>query len=140
MHELYVAGRDEVFCDQGYRQAKDRYDRAVGALREAELAVVEARGALTRAEDDVRDAQRREGERAERERHITGLKARQRLHNELDRAFSDLRARLNAQMRPEIAELAPGLLAGLADGRYGEPEVTEDHALSRLQAGGAKPG
>src|SRR5439155_26763523 len=87
--ELTEAVRAEGFSDQGYRQAKDRYDRAVGALREAELAVVEARGALTRAEDDIREAKRREGERAERERHIAELKARQRLHNELDRAFSD---------------------------------------------------
>ena len=139
VRELTDAVRAEGFSDQGYRQAKDRYDRAVGALREAELAVVEARGALTRAEDDVRDAQRREGERAERERHIAELKARQRLHNELDRAFSDLRAELNAQMRPEIAELASGFLADLTDGRYDELELTEDYTVTILEAGVPKP-
>jgi len=48
---------------------------------------------------------------AQRERQIAVLKARQRLHNELDRAFSDLRGELNARMRPEIAELASGFLA-----------------------------
>src|SRR5439155_13778160 len=139
VRELTDAVRAEGFSDQGYRQAKDRYDRAVGALREAELAVVEARGALTRAEDDVREAKRREGERAERERHIVELKARQRLHNELDRAFSDLRADLNAQMRPEIAELASGFLADLTDGRYDELELTEDYTVTVLEQGVPKP-
>ena len=139
VRELTDAVRAEGFSDQGYRQAKDRYDRAVGALREAELAVVEARGALTRAEDDIREAKRRERERAERERHIAELKARQRLHNELDRAFSDLRAELNAQMRPEIAELASGFLADLTDGRYDELELTEDYTVTILEAGVPKP-
>src|SRR3989440_2101318 len=139
VRELTDAVRAEGFSDQGYRQAKDRYDRAVGTLREAELAVVEARGALTRAEDDVREAKRREGERAERERHIAELRARQRLHNELDRAFSDLRAELNAQMRPEIAELASGFLADLTDGRYDELDLTEDYTVSILEAGVPKP-
>src|SRR5881392_1519530 len=139
VRELTDAVRAEGFSDQGYRRAKDRYDRAVGGLREAELAVVEARGALTRAEDDVREAKRRERERAERERHIAELKARQRLHNELDRAFSDLRAELNAQMRPEIAELASGFLADLTDGRYDELELTEDYTVTILEAGVPKP-
>src|SRR5213083_1327113 len=116
VRELTDAVRAEGFSDAEYRQAKDRYDRAVGALREAELAVVEARGELNRAEDDLTEAKRRVAERAQRERQIAALKARQRLHNELDRAFSDLRGELNARMRPEIAELASGFLADLTDG------------------------
>ena len=53
VRELTDAVRAEGFSDAEYRQAKDRYDRAVGALRESELAVVEARGELNRAEDDL---------------------------------------------------------------------------------------
>ncbi len=136
---LTEAVRAEGFSDAQYGQAKDRYDRAVGALREAELAVVEARGELNRAEDDVRDAKRREAERAQRERQIAARKARQRLHNELDRAFSDLRGELNARMRPEIAELASGFLSDLTDGRYDELELTEDYAVAVLEGGVPKP-
>src|SRR6266850_3118645 len=139
VRELTEAVRAEGFSDAEYRQAKDRYDRAVGALREAELAVVEARGELNRAEDDLAEAKRREAERAQRERQITALKARQRLHNELDRAFSDLRGELNARMRPEIAELASGFLADLTDGRYDELELTEDYTLTILEGGVPKP-
>jgi exonuclease SbcC len=139
VRELTDAVRAEGFADGEYVQAKDRYDRAVGALREAELAVVEARGQLNRAEDEVRDARRREAERAQRERHIADLKMRQRLHNELDRAFSDLRGELNARMRPEIAELASGFLADLTDGRYDELELTEDYTMTVLEGGVPKP-
>ncbi len=139
VRELTDAVRAEGFSDGEYVQAKDRYDRAVGALREAELAVVEARGELNRAEDDVRDAKRREAERAQRERHIADLKMRQRLHSELDRAFSDLRGELNARMRPEIAELASGFLADLTDGRYDELELTEDYTVTVLEGGVPKP-
>ena len=139
VRELTEAVRAEGFSDAGYRQAKDRYDRAVGALREAELAVVEARGELNRAEDDLAEAKRRQAERAQRERQIAALKARQRLHNELDRAFSDLRGELNARMRPEIAELASGFLADLTDGRYDELELTEDYTLTILEGGVPKP-
>src|SRR5438128_1007145 len=139
VRELTDAVRAEGFSDAEYRQAKDRYDRAVGALREAELAVVEARGELNRAEDDLAEAKRRVAERAQRERQIAALKARQRLHNELDRAFSDLRGELNARMRPEIAELASGFLADLTDGRYDELELTEDYTLTILEGGVTKP-
>src|SRR5436309_2654722 len=139
VRELTDAVRAEGFSDAEYRQAKDRYDRAVGALRESELAVVEARGELNRAEDDLAEAKRRVAERAQRERQIAALKARQRLHNELDRAFSDLRGELNARMRPEIAELASGFLADLTDGRYDELELTEDYTLTILEGGVPKP-
>src|SRR6058998_499047 len=54
VRELTEAVRAEGFSDAEYRQAKDRYDRAVGALRESELAVVEARGELDRAFSDLR--------------------------------------------------------------------------------------
>jgi DNA repair protein SbcC/Rad50 len=139
VRDLTAAVRAEGFSDREYLQAKDRYERAVGALREAELALVEARGELNRAEDDGREAKRREAERAQRERSIADLKARQRLHNELDRALSDLRAELNARMRPEIAELASEFLSDLTDGRYDELELTEDYSVTILEAGVPKP-
>jgi len=132
-----VAG--EGFSDELFRLAKDRYDRALGTLREAELALVEARGDLTRAEGDLQEARRREEERAARERDIAGRKTRQRLHNELDRAFSDLRAELNAAMRPEIAELASSFLGDLTDGRYQELDLTDDYEIAILDGGVPKP-
>jgi exonuclease SbcC len=137
--QLAAAVAAEGFSEDRYRGAKERFDRATGALREAEIAVVEARGDLLRAEADVRETERRQTERAARERQIAELKARQRLHTELDRAFSDLRADLNAAMRPEIAELASSFLTDLTDGRYDEMDLTEDYELTVLEGGIPKP-
>ena len=137
--QLAAAVAAEGFSEERYRAAKERFDRATGALREAEIAVVEMRGDLLRAEADVREAERREAERAARERQIAELKARQRLHTELDRAFSDLRADLNAAMRPEIAELASSFLTDLTDGRYDQMDLTEDYEATVLEGGIPKP-
>ena len=139
MRQLADAVAAEGFSEERFRRAKDRYDRALGALREAELALVEARGELTRAEGDVQDTARREEERAAQERHIAVLKTRLRLHNELDRGFSDLRADLNAAMRPEISELASSFLGDLTDGRYHELDLNEDYEITILEEGVPKP-
>jgi len=137
--ELADALAAEGFSEREFRLAKDAYDRALGALREAELALVEARGELARAESDVREAGRRAEERAAQERHIAVLKTRQRLHNELDRGLSDLRGDLNAAMRPEISELASRFLADLTDDRYHELELNEDYDVTILDDGVPKP-
>ena len=137
--ELADAVAAEGFSEDRFRAAKDRFDRALGTLREAELALVEARGELIRAESDVQEIGRREAERAARERDIAQRRARQRLHNELDRAFSDLRSDLNAAMRPEIAELASAFLSDLTDGRYQEVDLNEDYEITIMDDGVPKP-
>ena len=137
--QLAEAISAEGFSEDKFRAARERFDRATGVLREAELAAVEAGGALTRAEEVVGETERRLAERAARERQIDVLKARQRLHNELDRAFSELRAELNATMRPEIAELASSFLADLTDGRYDTVDLTEDYTLTIVADGVPKP-
>ncbi|HXQ29353.1 MAG TPA: SMC family ATPase [Gemmatimonadales bacterium] len=129
----------EGFSEERYRLAKDRYDRALGTLREAELALVEVRGEWTRAESDVADAGRRAEARAAQERYATARRMRLRLHNDLDRAFSDLRAELNAAMRPEIGELGSSFLADLTDGRYDELELNEDYDITVVADGVPKP-
>jgi exonuclease SbcC len=108
-------------------------------VRTAELALVETRGELTRAEEDLRQAEAREGERAARERQIGEMRDEVRLHHELDRAYSDLRAELNGAMRPEIADLASGFMADLTDGRYDEVDLTEDYVVTVIDDGVPKP-
>jgi exonuclease SbcC len=62
-----------------------------------------------------------------------------RLHDELDRLYGDLRTDLNAQMRPELAELASRFLAELTDGRYTELDVDDDYRVLVLEDGVPKP-
>ena len=137
--QLAQAIAADGFSEEKFRHAKQRYDRSVLVVREAELAAVEVGGELTRAEEVVAEADRRIAERATREQHIDTLKGKRRLHDELDRAYSELRAELNAAMRPEIAELASGFLADLTDGRYDSAELSEDYTLTVIDSGVPKP-
>jgi exonuclease SbcC len=137
--QLADAVRAEGFSEDKFKAARERHDRASHALRAAELAVAETRGELVAAETAVREAERREGERAARERTIAERKGELRLHNELDRAFSDLRGDLNAAMRPEISDLASSFLADLTDGRYDEIDLDEDYRVVVLDDGVPKP-
>jgi len=133
--ELVEAIAAQGFSEVRFAKAKERFERLTGALREAELEVLEARGDLSRAEEIIADVDRRLVEREARERGIAERKIRLRLHNELDRAFSDLRAELNSAMRPEIAELASGFLADLTDGRYDSLDLSEDYRVTIMDDG-----
>ncbi|HLZ44200.1 MAG TPA: SMC family ATPase [Gemmatimonadales bacterium] len=137
--QLADAVKAQGFSEPKFQAARERHDRAAHALRAAELAVAETRGELVAAETAVREGERRATERAARERTIGERKVELRLHNELDRAFSDLRAELNAAMRPEIGALASGFLSDLTDARYDEVDLDEDYRVVVLDEGVPKP-
>jgi len=139
VRQLSDAVKAQGFSEPKFQAARERHDRAAHALRAAELAVAETRGELVAAETAVRETERRAAERAAREKTIAERKVALRLHNELDRAFSDLRAELNAAMRPEISTLASGFLADLTDARYDEVDLDEDYRVVVLDEGVAKP-
>jgi exonuclease SbcC len=67
------------------------------------------------------------------------LDADKRMHDELDRAFTDLRTDLNFQLRPELAEIASGFLESLTDGRYNSLEFDEEYNLLVMEDGVPKP-
>src|SRR5438034_147471 len=137
--QLADAVKAQGFSEPKFQAARERHDRAAHALRAAELAVAETRGELVAAETAVREIERRVTERAARERTIAERKIELRLHNELDRAFSDLRAELNAAMRPEVSALASGFLSDLTDARYDEVDLDEDYRVVVLDEGVPKP-
>jgi DNA repair protein SbcC/Rad50 len=139
VRQLGEAVKAQGFSEPKFQAARERHDRAAHALRAAELAVAETRGELVAAETAVRETERRATERAAREKTIGERKIELRLHNELDRAFSDLRGELNAAMRPEIGALASGFLADLTDGRYDEVDLDEDYRVVVLDEGVPKP-
>ena len=62
-----------------------------------------------------------------------------RLHDELDRAYTDLRTDLNVQLRPEMSRARQPFLAELTDGRYDELELDDSYNLIVLEDGVPKP-
>jgi exonuclease SbcC len=70
---------------------------------------------------------------------VDALEAQRRLHDELHRAYSDLRTDLNFALRPELSELASAFLTELTDARYTELELDDKYRLLVLEEGVPKP-
>jgi DNA repair protein SbcC/Rad50 len=94
--------------------AQARHGSAVVAAEVAERALADLDRAIARLEELTRE---------------------RRLHEELDRAYTDLRTELNVQLRPEVSERASVLLAELTDGRYDELELDESYDIIILEGG-----
>jgi exonuclease SbcC len=62
-----------------------------------------------------------------------------RLHEELDRAFTDLRTDLNQELRPEISDLASRYIRELTDGRYSDIELDDQYNVIVLEDAIPKP-
>ena len=124
--------------DELQRQRQE-YDEAVNAFRRAELELQAATLDEGRAAEAVANAERARQE-LERARELQArLEADRRAHEELDRAYSDLRNDLNLQLRPELSDLAADFLDVLTDGRYAELEIDDDYNVIMLEAGIPKP-
>ena len=132
--------RDETTIPEAEHEAlRAEYERATGEAHSAELALVQARGEETSAHTALERAHGVAAELASRQRMLSELTQRKLLHDELDRAFTDLRTDLNFQLRPELSELASGFLSDLTDGRYGELELDDSYNIVVLEDGLPKP-
>ncbi len=111
------------------------YARASGAVQVAALAVVTAGSEARVATSDRERVLAAQRDLAERRDRLEQVESERRLHDELYRAYSDLRTDLNYQMRPEISELASGFLSALTDARYSELDLDEKYRISILEDG-----
>jgi exonuclease SbcC len=94
--------------------------------------VSSATAALAAAQEAAEDLKKKVAE-------LDLLQTERRLHEELDRAFSDLRTDLNFQLRPELSELASAFLSELTDARYTELELDDQYNIVILEDGIPKP-
>ncbi len=132
---LKTAMRELGFSEERFVEVRERYEAAEAAFRETELELASVQGDLKVAQAAREQAQRRISERESRVGRIRQIQNELRLHDELDRAFSDLRLELNAAMRPEIAERASAFLSDLTDGRYSELELDDHYRILVIEDG-----
>lgn len=137
--QLIRAIEEAGYSEERFAEARSRYQAAEARVREAELAAARAEGDKKVAEESLRNVERRLKDREARLLHLAELTAELFLHEELDRSFHELRTALNAQMRPELSELASSFLADLTEGRYTELELNEDYNILIVEEGRAKP-
>ena len=135
-----VIKRDALqFSEASFTEMRERYERAAAELRAGELGAVAADAELAAARAALDAADRARAELARNEEHLGTLGRERRLHDELDRAFSDLRSDLNQALRPEISDLASRYIRELTDGRYTELELDDQYNVIVLEDAIPKP-
>ena len=134
------ARRDVLaFSEQNYADLRVQHEAAATELRAAELDAVAASGEASAAQAAVARAESAREELTRVRTKLATLDRERRLHDELDRAFTDLRTDLNVQLRPEMGELASAFLTELTDARYDELELDDSYNLTVLEDGVPKP-
>ena len=134
------AQRAGVGLDEpAYLRVREAFEAASAEARRAELEAVAATGEAERARMALDAAEHGRRELSRLQGALDTLETEKRLHDELDRALTDLRTDLNFQLRPELAEIASGFLADLTDGRYNSLEFDEEYRLLVIENGVPKP-
>jgi exonuclease SbcC len=128
-----------AFSEEAFAALRTEYEAASERFRRAELRATELRGQVATAEQGLQGAMHREAEYHQRAGDIVERELDLRYHEELDLAFSELRAELNAQVRPELSEIASTFLAQLTDGRYTAMEIDDAYNILVLDEGEEKP-
>jgi exonuclease SbcC len=106
------------------RQREEAKVHLAGTERDA----ANAAAALSRAETAAAQAAKvREQQRQ--------FEAERRVHDALDIAYAELRAELNARLRPELGEIAGAFLTDLTDDRYNEFELDENYEIILIGGG-----
>ena len=126
------------YSEAAFREFRAAELAAEAERRRAELALVRARGETAAAMEAVNLVARRRAERAERERAAAQAASQLALHQELDRALTDLRTELNATLRPDLSYLASSFIRDLTGGRYTDLELDEDYVATLLDDGDPK--
>ncbi|MEP6999372.1 MAG: SMC family ATPase [bacterium] len=128
-----------AFSEQNYSALREQHETAAAELRTAELDAVAAEGDATGAQAEVTRAEQSRQELRRARAQLDVLDRDRRVHDELDRAFTDLRTDLNVQLRPEIGDVASAFLTDLTESRYNVLELDDSYNLTVLEEGIPKP-
>jgi DNA repair protein SbcC/Rad50 len=126
------------YSDAVFIQLREAEIAAERSRRETEVALVQARADRSAATEALDTVIRRRAEREERERAAALTATELVLHQELDRALTDLRNDLNATLRPDLSELASSFLRDLTNSRYTDLELDEEYTTTLLDDGDPK--
>ncbi len=139
LKELRERREQSGFSEERFAALRTEHERTMEMLRIAEFSAMSAEKDAEAARNDRQGAERHRAELVEKQRRLQTLQQEQKLHEELDRAFRDLRTDLNFQLRPEISELASAFLSELTDSRYSEIELDDQYNVVVLEDGVQKP-
>jgi exonuclease SbcC len=125
--------------DAEFLAVKSAHEAAAADARRAELEAVAASADVERARSELDAAEKARKELVRLQERLDQLEAGKRMHEELDRAFTDIRTDLNFALRPELSEVASRFLDALTDGRYSSIELDDEYRLIVIEEGVPKP-
>lgn len=137
--ELERARHDVRFSESDYSALRAEQEQAAAEVHAAEVARASAQSELGAAQRALDVAQRAKADLEKAVERAEALNRDKRLHDELDRSYTDLRTDLNHALRPELSELASAFLAELTDHRYSELELDDQYNVVVLEEGRPKP-
>ena len=129
LRELRAALKKMGSAEDKFEKIRVAYEAAVATQRAADLELATANARHASAVRAAEVAQRAVADLEKAIARLDELNVERRLHEELDRAYTDLRTDLNQQLRPEISDRASELLTELTDGRYNEFELDENYDI-----------
>lgn len=129
LKELRSARKKMAGAEARFEKVRVAYETAIATQRTADLDLATARARHASAVKAADVAQRAVTDLEKAVARLEELNVERRLHEELDRAYTDLRTDLNQQLRPEISDRASQLLSELTDGRYDEFELDENYDI-----------
>ncbi|HVX38649.1 MAG TPA: SMC family ATPase [Gemmatimonadaceae bacterium] len=139
LRDLSAKRAQSAFSEETFATMRERYESAAAELRAAELTAVAADAELAAATAAL-DAARHAGLELQRGlEQLAALDRERRLHDELDRAFGDLRTDLNQELRPEISDRASAYIRDLTDGRYTGIDLDEQYNVTLVEDAIPKP-
>jgi exonuclease SbcC len=132
--------RDAVrYSEREFGEMRDEHERLANVLRSAEIAHAGAAVEVEAVQAAAERALVAKSELERTQRMLDSLQRDRRLHDELDRALSDLRTDLNFELRPELSDIASSLLAELTDHRYTELKLDDEYNVEVHSEGVLKP-
>ena len=127
------------FSEHEFVAARQAQEVATTALQEAEVKRASAGAELKAAQRAVEGATAAMRELRRAQELEAALVRDRKLHEQLDRAYTDLRTDLNHALRPELAQLAGEFLAELTDHRYSDLAMDDDYNVVVSEDGNPKP-
>jgi DNA repair protein SbcC/Rad50 len=128
-----------AFDPKQYEALRIEQEKAAAALHSADIALTDARARLDAARDHLARVKVEIKTAEENRARLRELELDVKHHVELDSALAQLRAELNARVRPELSDLASMFMNDVTDGRYTGLEIDENYNVIVLDEGEEKP-
>lgn len=136
---LRMRQKQMAFAAVEFDSIRQSYEKCAAGARTADLDLHKSEADLASARESLQSALVAGEESRLVQATVTRRESERRLHEELDRAFNELRGQLNAELRPELSELATMFLRELMDSRTVELEVDEKYNILVNEDGVTKP-